>query len=843
MPPDFFHQIAAFPGDPAVQPSGTFRFLALLILACLALQPLYAQTPDDFSHAVLPVLKTHCVPCHGGREAKGSFSLNTRELLISSGHVVAGRPADSRLIEVITSSDKEQQMPPADRPRLSEKEQQILTRWIETGVEWEPGFSFAPVAWEPPLKPRLPDLPPAFAGREHPVDRILDKSLADRGLSTPAPVTDAEFLRRVSLDLVGLLPTPEQLDQFLADSTPDKRSRLIRTLLDDRIAYADHWLTFFNDLLRNDYSGTGFITGGRQQISGWLYDALLQNKPFDQFARELIAPPTAASQGYIDGIRWRGEVSAGQTVEIQFAQSVAQSFLGINLKCASCHDSFIDRWTLDEAWGMAAIYASAPQSIHRCDKPTGRTAQAAWLFPELGRIDAAAPREKRLQQLAELMTHPENGRFTRTIVNRLWYRLTGRGIVHPLDAMQSPPWNADLLDYLASYLQQNNYDLKAVLQHIAESQAYQSAALPRESSQSDPADGWRGPVPRRLTAEQFMDAVWQLTASAPTNFDAPVIRAVPPVVAAAPQAAAAAVDAAAPAPGPTTAQWIWASTAADGKVPAAGETMLLRKSFQLNSQPLRAVVMTTCDNGFTLFVNGRQAEQGDDWSQPKVTSLQGQLKKGENTLAVIATNGGAGPNAAGLFLECRIEMPDGTRITIASDAAWEYTDRVPAVREGRLAAGKGPWQPVTVVPALQVWSDAVNQQGLPRLIQAAAGDLRMVRASLMKNDFFMRSLGRPHREQIVSMRPDELTTLEAIDLSNGAVLATALARGAQHLRNQFAADRSELVRHLCRSAWSREPQPAEQAAILELLSPEPTPEEIADVLWAVLMTPEFLLVR
>lgn len=843
MPPDFFHQIAAFPGDPAVQPSGTFRFLALLILACLALQPLYAQTPDDFSHAVLPVLKTHCVPCHGGREAKGSFSLNTRELLISSGHVVAGRPADSRLIEVITSSDKEQQMPPADRPRLSEKEQQILTRWIETGVEWEPGFSFAPVAWEPPLKPRLPDLPPALAGREHPVDRILDKSLADRGLSTPAPVTDAEFLRRVSLDLVGLLPTPEQLDQFLADSTPDKRSRLIRTLLDDRIAYADHWLTFFNDLLRNDYSGTGFITGGRQQISGWLYDALLQNKPFDQFARELIAPPTAASQGYIDGIRWRGEVSAGQTVEIQFAQSVAQSFLGINLKCASCHDSFIDRWTLDEAWGMAAIYASAPQSIHRCDKPTGRTAQAAWLFPELGRIDAAAPREKRLQQLAELMTHPENGRFTRTIVNRLWYRLTGRGIVHPLDAMQSPPWNADLLDYLASYLQQNNYDLKAVLQHIAESQAYQSAALPRESSQSDPADGWRGPVPRRLTAEQFMDAVWQLTASAPTNFDAPVIRAVPPVVAAAPQAAAAAADAAAPAPGPTTAQWIWASTAADGKVPAAGETMLLRKSFQLNSQPLRAVVMTTCDNGFTLFVNGRQAEQGDDWSQPKVTSLQGQLKKGENTLAVIATNGGAGPNAAGLFLECRIEMPDGTRITIASDAAWEYTDRVPAVREGRLAAGKGPWQPVTVVPALQVWSDAVNQQGLPRLIQAAAGDLRMVRASLMKNDFFMRSLGRPHREQIVSMRPDELTTLEAIDLSNGAVLATALARGAQHLRNQFAADRSELVRHLCRSAWSREPQPAEQAAILELLSPEPTPEEIADVLWAVLMTPEFLLVR
>lgn len=770
--------------------------------------------------------------------------MNTRELLLSSGHVVAGRSKDSHLIEVITSSDKELQMPPADRPRLSGKEQQILTQWIDAGIEWEPGFSFAPVAWEPPLKPRVPELPPAINGREHPIDRILDKSLADRSLPLPAPISDTEFLRRVSLDLVGLLPTTEALDQFLADPAPDKRSRIIRTLLADRIAYADHWLTFFNDLLRNDYSGTGFITGGRQQISGWLYDALLQNKPFNQFAQELIAPPTAASQGYIDGIRWRGEVSAGQTVEIQFAQSVAQSFLGINLKCASCHDSFIDRWTLDEAWGMAAIYAAAPQPIHRCDKPTGRTAQAAWLFPELGRIDAAAPREKRLQQLAELMTHPDNGRFTRTIVNRLWYRLTGRGIVHPLDAMQSPPWNADLLDYLASYLQQNNYDLKAVLQHIAESQAYQSASLPRESSQSDPADGWRGPVARRLTAEQFMDAVWQLTASAPSNFDAPVIRAVSPdATATSPPAAAANTDANAPAPAPTPPQWIWGSTAAAGKVPAAGETILLRKTFQLSSEPTRAVLLATCDNGFTLFVNGRRAEQGDDWSQPKVTSLQGQLKKGENTLAIIATNAGAGPNAAGLFVDCRIELKDGTRISIASDAAWEFAEKVPAVREGRLAAAKGPWQPVTVVPALQVWTDAVTQRGLPRLMQAAAGDLHMVRAALMKNDFFMRSLGRPHREQIVSMRPDELTTLEAIDLSNGAVLAAALARGGQHLQNQFADDRGGLVRHLCRSAWSREPQPAEQTAILELLSPEPTSEEIADVLWAVLMTPEFLLVR
>ncbi|MFM7921900.1 MAG: c-type cytochrome domain-containing protein, partial [Planctomycetaceae bacterium] len=138
--------------------------LTLFLLASLLTGVLSAQTPDDFSHAVLPILKTHCVPCHGGREAKGSFSMNTRELLVSSGHVVPGKPAESRLLEVITSTDKEQQMPPADRPRLSAREQQVLTRWIESGIEWEPGFSFAPIAWEPPLRPRMPELPPAIDG-------------------------------------------------------------------------------------------------------------------------------------------------------------------------------------------------------------------------------------------------------------------------------------------------------------------------------------------------------------------------------------------------------------------------------------------------------------------------------------------------------------------------------------------------------------------------------------------------------------------------------------------------------------------------------------------------------
>src|SRR5690606_692829 len=122
---------------------------------------------------------------------------------------------------------------------------------------------------------------------------------------------------------------------------------------------------------------------------------------------------------------------------------------------ASCHDSFIDRWKLDEAYGLAAIYATTPLEIHRCDKPVGRKAVPTWIFPELGQIPADAPQPERLKQLAALMTHPENGRFTRTIVNRLWHRLMGRGIVHPVDAMDTAPWSNDLLDFLAVHLQES----------------------------------------------------------------------------------------------------------------------------------------------------------------------------------------------------------------------------------------------------------------------------------------------------------------------------------------------------------------------------------------------------
>ncbi|MEN9572399.1 MAG: hypothetical protein RL514_254 [Verrucomicrobiota bacterium] len=806
------------------------RLASMLALATLS-PAAFAAAPAkvDFSHQIVPILREHCAECHTGDKKKGGFSLNDRASLLAGGEsgkaIVLGNAAKSGLIEAITTKDPDKQMPPKGT-RLSPEKVKLLRDWIDAGAAWEEGFAFKKPAYEPPLKPRRPTLPPIVAGRSNPIDRILDADLAKRKAASPKLVDDATFARRVHLDLVGLLPEPEALEKFLADKSTDKRAALVRSLLANDTAYAEHWLTFWNDLLRNDYSGTGFITGGRKQITKWLYRALVENKPYDQLARELIAY-TPDSEGFAAGIKWRGDVSAGATTEIQFAQSVGQSFLGINLKCASCHDSFIDRWKLEEAYGLAAIYATSKMEIHRCDKPVGKTAQASWLFPELGQVDAKAAQPERLKQLAALMTHPENGRFTRTIVNRLWHRLMGRGIVHPTDAMQSEPWNHDLLDFLASHLAENKFDLKQTLALIATSAAYQSHAQVLGKDADEHGYTYAGPRAKRLTAEQFVDTVWQITGTAPTRFDAQVVRGKPS------EEAVAAMT--------LSAKWIWAH--ADAGNAKAGETFTARKKFTLKSAPVRAGAVATADNEFKLYVNGALAASGDNWENPEAIALETKLKVGANDFVLVAKNGGAAPNPAGVIFEARFKFADGTTETIASDTTWEVLKSPPD------AKGKFKSEPATAagnavaVANSSLWNVKVGKQLATQLAQAATSALPMVRASLLKNDFFMRALGRPSREQIVSVRPADLNTLEAIDLNNGQTLATRLEQGAARLLAKPWPSSDALTQWLYQFALARVPTPAELSLAREVLGEKPTSQGVQDLLWAVLMLPEFQLVR
>jgi hypothetical protein len=810
------------------------RLLLVFVFLGMVGPQMISAADIDFSHEIVPILRKHCGECHTGSASQGDFSLNTRQQLLDGGAAgpaaVLGDVDSSALLQRILSTDPDQQMPP-EGPRLTLQEIDTLRRWIAADLPWEPGFSFAPTSYDPPLLLRRPELPAAVDRREHPVDRIIDNYLVAAGQTRPQPLDDGHFIRRVSLDLTGLLPEPEALQNFLNDPSPSKRADFIAELLANETDYAEHWLSFWNDLLRNDYDGTGFITGGRKQISTWLYNSLITNKPYDQFARELLAP-TAESTGFADGIRWRGTVSAGQTVEIQFAQSVGQSFLGINLKCASCHDSFIDRWKLEDAYGLAAIYAESPQEIHRCDKPLGKTAQAKWMFPELGQIDPQAARPERLQQLANLMTHPDNGRFARTLVNRLWHRLMGRGVVHPLDAMETAPWNEDLLDYLASDFVDHGYDLKHTLTLIATSQAYQSQSQIVSDEHAAADYRYAGPHAKRLTAEQFVDALWQITGAAPTSIDAPVSRG--PILDSTQQL-------------PLAGNWVWSSSDGSAAVPLAGESLTVARTLSLAAMPTRASAVITCDNSFTLYVNQRRVSQSENWEQPQMVDLLPFLRPGDNRFLIVARNAGDAPNPAGLFFAARWQMPDGTQQSMGTDQQWEWTSSLPqAIDNGNAVTFTvipNDWQPMALVANPNVWIPRVGP-ALQKAWQDASGlPAPMVRASLRKSDFLQRTLGRPNRDQIVSARPDLLSTLEAIDLNNAQMLADLLNSGAQRITAAHQGDPQRIIDWLYSFALSRQPTDGERSLAMESMGNRAEMLEVEDLLWAILMQPEFMIVR
>lgn len=734
-----------------------------------------------------------------------------------------GKAADSRLIEVVLSTDKDEMMPPKGA-RLTKEKVALLKQWIDDGANWEPGFAFKKEGYEPPLKPRKPALPAAVRGREHPVDRILDAYLAQRKAPIPRTVSDEVFLRRLSLDVTGLLPTPEKLSAFLADKSPDKRVKLARALLGDKQAYAEHWLVFWNDLLRNDYAGTGYIDGGRKQITNWLYKSLIDNKPYDQLVRELIAPSPEA-EGFINGIKWRGNVNASQAREIQFAQNLGQVFLGINLKCASCHDSFIDRWKLDEAYSMAAIYATEPLEVHRCDVPQGRKATPAWLFPEIGSVKPDAPQPERLKQLAALMTSPDNGRFTRTIANRIWHRFMGRGIAHPVDAMGTEPWSENLLDHLAAFLSENDHDLKKLMEHIVTSQAYQSESVAGDEPSGAGIYVYHGPVARRMTAEQFMDAIWQLTETAPSKADANVLRG-------APRAPVSTIK------DTLVARWIWSS--AEFREAGPGQQATFRRVFQAPDAFASAVMGITCDNEYRVLVNGKELATDDDLTSPELVPLTNHLRPGANNVMIVARNAGTGPNPAALIAEVRIVTGRGKPLLMGTDAAWEWSARVPDAR-GKMPEGAA-WAKAVVVDAGPVYA---RFEPLLRatLAEAPADNGGMVRASLVKSNLLMRSLGRPNREQVVTERPAIFTTLEAIDLANGQLLTDLLAQGARTLAAKHGTDSRQFCSWLFRHALSREPSQAETAALAPMLDGNLDDQKAADLLWAVVMLPDFQLVR
>jgi hypothetical protein len=470
----------------------------------------------DYERQVHPLLAARCLMCHSAEKRSGGLSLATYGDVLEGGRsgaaVRPGNSAASLLLHRV-NGESQPRMPLGGVP-LSAAELAILRAWIDDGARATPTSAPARPKWEAPLTLERPPVPPqVWKDWSAPLDRFVAAYLAAAGVPEPAPVSDAKFARRAWLDIQGLLPPPDELRAFVADRSPEKRDKLAATLLAGNRQYAENWISFWNDLLRND-EGVNYYseTASRKTISTWLLAALESNLPYDRFVAKLLDPAAAGDpDGFLTGVNWRGTVSASQTPAMQAAQNTAQVFLGINLKCNSCHDSFISKWKLKDAYSLAAYFSPDEKlQLYRCDVAQQQFAEPAFLYRELSRAPASASLADRRAAAAAIFTDPRNGRMPRTLVNRVWERLLGHGLVDNSDDMDGEPWSPQLLDWLAADFVDHGYDLKRLIATIVTSRAYQLPAVPRASTQPK-RYSFRGPELRRLTAEEFADAIGAIT--------------------------------------------------------------------------------------------------------------------------------------------------------------------------------------------------------------------------------------------------------------------------------------------------------------------------------------------
>ncbi|HEY1338172.1 MAG TPA: DUF1549 domain-containing protein [Bryobacteraceae bacterium] len=492
--------------------------------AALCVCGLSQSAPEriDFQREVHPLLASRCLGCHSAEKRSGGLSLATYDDVLNGGRsgavVRPGNSAGSLIVQRITGPAATR-MPLGGTP-LSPAEIGVITSWIEQGARASSTSAAAKPKWEAPLALARPAAPaPVWKNWSGPVDRFTAAYLASHAVSEPDPVADAVYARRVYFDIWGLPPSPAELQAFLEDRRADKRPKLVARLLADNGKYAENWISYWNDLLRNE-EGVNYYseTAGRKSITAWLLAALESNLRYDQWIEKLLNPSAPGDpDGFLTGVNWRGTVSASQAPAMQAAQNSAQIFLGINLKCNSCHDSFISKWKLKDAYSLAAYFSAEERlQLYRCDIAQQDYASARFLYPELNREPVSASPADRRAAAARIFTDPRNGRMPRTLVNRVWQRLMGRGIVADVDEMDGEPWSPELLDALASDFVDSGYDLKALIAEILNSRTYQLPAIARTAA--NPKEYvFRGPELRRLTAEEFADAVSAITGDWPVT--------------------------------------------------------------------------------------------------------------------------------------------------------------------------------------------------------------------------------------------------------------------------------------------------------------------------------------
>ncbi|MFK7822398.1 MAG: DUF1553 domain-containing protein, partial [Planctomycetaceae bacterium] len=435
-----------------------------------------------------PLLREQCFRCHGDK-AQGGLRLTRRESALLSGDsgiaaVVPGKPAESALVARIHDD-----MPPTDEG-LSSAQIEILEQWVTDGAPW-----------------------PAV-------------SLTEEETSKPKRIDHVSWIRRVYFDTVGVPPT---FDEFTV-AQKQSRESLVDELLHD-VRYADHWVSFWLDVLAENPTLLNTSLGSTGPFRWFLYDSLRDNKPVDRMVTELIMMRGDVGYGGSSGFQVAGENDAPLAAK---AHILSAAFLGIETQCARCHDSPYHSTTQEDLYNIAAMLARKPitppassrvpdeffeehsrEPLIRVSLPLGEAVKPQWPFEattSLAHDDVSEilqnPRDSR-ERLAALITSPRNSRFAKVLVNHLWKRLIGAGLVEPVhDWEGKQASHPKLLDALANDLIGHDYDLKYVLRRILLSDIYSRSATGRNKQATPEQRFFVAPDRRRLSAEQVVDALF-----------------------------------------------------------------------------------------------------------------------------------------------------------------------------------------------------------------------------------------------------------------------------------------------------------------------------------------------
>ncbi len=526
-----------------------------------------ARAEVRFVQDVRPILKKHCYRCHGASKQKSGLRLDIKQAAFRGGDgygpaIVPGDAAESPLIQFVSDPDADSPMPP-EGDRLTSEEIATLTKWVEQGAVWPEGVDTAKLvdkrdhwSFRPIRRPAVPAARDSSWPRNA-IDHFILRRLEKQGLSPAPPADRLVWLRRVYFDLIGLPPTPEQVDAFLSDQRSGAYERVVNELLGSP-RYGERWAQHWLDVVR--YADTHGFEVNTPRENAWPYRdyvirALNRDTPYDQFVRQQLAGDTMGEPAATGFLVTAAVLLPGQIGKDDASKRLARqdelgeivinaggAFLGLSIGCARCHDHKFDPLSMRDYYSMQAFFSGVyygdrpigsdaaatnrkvyagvfkqPESVyvlHRGDPEQPRDEVLPAVPTALGslKLDRSASDAQRRAALADWIADRNNPLTARVMVNRIWQGHFGIGLVetsNDFGRSGTPPSHPELLDYLATEFISGGWSIKRMHRLIVLSATY------RQSSRIDPAamakdSGvrllWRFPS-RRLSAETIRDSM------------------------------------------------------------------------------------------------------------------------------------------------------------------------------------------------------------------------------------------------------------------------------------------------------------------------------------------------